>query len=282
MNGPRQLVRRGVDGDLALLHALEQAGLGLRRGAVDLVDDHDVGEDRAGPELEPRLALVVDVGADDVGRQQVGRALHARELRSRSSATARAPARSCRRPGSPRRGCAPRRAATTMTCSSTSSRDLDGRAGCCRRSGRRPRPPPSTCCGATVCSASGVGSRGSIQRGTFMSEDERRLKTASRMAVATSAFEARGTWRSASGVTTVTSFSRGVEADAGRADVVDDDGVEVLAVELLARRRRAPRRRARRRSRPAADRGGGGRRASRARPLYVRDAARVPRRPRPS
>jgi hypothetical protein len=34
---------------------------------------------------------------------------------------------------------------------------------------------------------------GSIQRGTFMSEDERRLKTASRMALATSAFEARGT-----------------------------------------------------------------------------------------
>ena len=77
---PRQLVRDGIDRHLALLHALEQPGLGLRRGAVDLVDDHDVGEDRAGPELEPRFALVVDVGADDVGRQQVGRALHAREL----------------------------------------------------------------------------------------------------------------------------------------------------------------------------------------------------------
>ena len=33
-----------------------------------------------GPELEARLALVVDVGADDVGGQQVGGALHAREL----------------------------------------------------------------------------------------------------------------------------------------------------------------------------------------------------------
>ena len=76
----RELVRVDVDGDVALLHALEQAGLRLRRGAVDLVDEHDVGEDRAGAELEALLALVVDVGADDVGRQQVGRALHAREL----------------------------------------------------------------------------------------------------------------------------------------------------------------------------------------------------------
>ena len=33
-----------------------------------------------GPELEALLALVVDVGADDVGREQVGGALHAREL----------------------------------------------------------------------------------------------------------------------------------------------------------------------------------------------------------
>ena len=80
MNGQRQLVRVHVDGDVALLHALEQAGLRLGRGAVDLVDQHDVGEDRPGPELEALLALVVDVGADDVGREQVGGALHACEL----------------------------------------------------------------------------------------------------------------------------------------------------------------------------------------------------------
>ena len=43
----RELVRVHVDGDVALLHALEQAGLRLRRRAVDLVDEHDVGEDRA-------------------------------------------------------------------------------------------------------------------------------------------------------------------------------------------------------------------------------------------
>ena len=75
---------------------------------------------------------------------------------------------------------------------------------------------------------------------------------------------------------------RGVEADAGRTDVVDDDGVEVLARELLAPVR----------DRPVAVLGGeadeqlagaaaGGERR-RARPVYARDAARVPRRPRPS
>jgi hypothetical protein len=35
------------DGDAALLHRLEQGRLGLGRGAVDLVGEDDVGEDRA-------------------------------------------------------------------------------------------------------------------------------------------------------------------------------------------------------------------------------------------
>ena len=77
---PGQLVRVDVDRDAALLHALEQAGLRLRRGAVDLVDEDDVREDRTRPELEAALALVEDVRADDVGGEQVGRALDAREL----------------------------------------------------------------------------------------------------------------------------------------------------------------------------------------------------------
>ena len=71
----RQLVRMAVDRHAALLHALEQAGLGLGRGPVDLVDEHDVREDRARVELEARLALVEDVGADHVGGQQVRGAL---------------------------------------------------------------------------------------------------------------------------------------------------------------------------------------------------------------
>jgi hypothetical protein len=67
-----------VDRDVAFLHALEQAGLRLRRRPVDLVDEHDVREHRARPELEAVLALVVDVGADNVRRQQIRGALDAR------------------------------------------------------------------------------------------------------------------------------------------------------------------------------------------------------------
>ena len=64
-------VGRVVDGDLALLHGLEQGGLGLGGGPVDLVADHDVGEDAAGPELELAGVLVEDRDAGDVGGQQV-------------------------------------------------------------------------------------------------------------------------------------------------------------------------------------------------------------------
>ena len=67
-------------GDLALLHRLEQRRLGLRRGAVDLVRQQDVGEHRAGAELELGRALVEDRRAGDVGRHQVGGELHPREV----------------------------------------------------------------------------------------------------------------------------------------------------------------------------------------------------------
>ncbi len=73
--GARQLVGLAVDGDLALLHGLQQRGLGLRRGTVDLVADHDLGEDRAWLELEVLALLVPDRHTGDVGRQQVGREL---------------------------------------------------------------------------------------------------------------------------------------------------------------------------------------------------------------
>jgi hypothetical protein len=72
--------RLAVDRHLALGHRLEQGGLRLRHRAVDLVDEQDVREDRARPELEVALLLVVDREACDVGRLQVGRALHAGEL----------------------------------------------------------------------------------------------------------------------------------------------------------------------------------------------------------
>ena len=78
-NGGLQLVGRAVDGNAALGHRLEQCGLGSRRGPVDLVGQHDLGEDRAGAELELRGLLVEDRNAGHVGGQQVGRTLDSLE-----------------------------------------------------------------------------------------------------------------------------------------------------------------------------------------------------------
>jgi hypothetical protein len=60
---------------LALLHALEERGLGLRGGPVDLVREDHLAHDRAGPELELLGLLVVDGETRHVRRQQVGREL---------------------------------------------------------------------------------------------------------------------------------------------------------------------------------------------------------------
>ena len=79
----RRLEREPLAGDrdLVLLHRLEQARLGLGRGAVDLVGEDEVREDRAGLEAEDALAALLDedVRAGDVGRHQVGRELDAVE-----------------------------------------------------------------------------------------------------------------------------------------------------------------------------------------------------------
>ena len=72
-----------ADGDAVLLHRLEQGALGFRRGAVDLVGEHEVRENRAFAELEHLAALralVEHDGADHVGGHEVGRELDAREL----------------------------------------------------------------------------------------------------------------------------------------------------------------------------------------------------------
>ena len=65
---------------VVLLHRLEQRGLGLGRRAVDLVGQHDVGEDRPRHEPEGALAggqvLLDDLGAGDVPGHEVGRELH--------------------------------------------------------------------------------------------------------------------------------------------------------------------------------------------------------------
>ena len=78
--GLRHRTSRAVDGDLPFCHRFEQGRLRLRHGAVDLVDEDDVREDRAGPELEVALTLVVDREPGDVGRLQVRRALDPRRL----------------------------------------------------------------------------------------------------------------------------------------------------------------------------------------------------------
>lgn len=77
---PRQLVAHAVDADLALLHPFQQRRLRARAGAVDLVGQDDVGEDRAAAEGELRGLLVVNAGAGHVRRQQVGCELDAPEL----------------------------------------------------------------------------------------------------------------------------------------------------------------------------------------------------------
>ena len=72
--------RLAFDRHLAFLHRLEQRRLGLRRGAVDLVGEQEVREDRTGAEFEVGFALVEDRRAGHVRRHQVGRELDAREV----------------------------------------------------------------------------------------------------------------------------------------------------------------------------------------------------------
>jgi hypothetical protein len=70
-----QRIRGPVHGDLALFHALEQRGLGLGRGPVDLVAEHDVREHRSRLELEVAPLLVEGAHPGDVAGQQVRREL---------------------------------------------------------------------------------------------------------------------------------------------------------------------------------------------------------------
>ena len=76
-------------GHAVLLHRLQQRRLRLGRRAVDLVGEHDVGEDRPVDEAERapagRVVLLEDVGAGDVRRHQVGRELDAVEAAGSST-----------------------------------------------------------------------------------------------------------------------------------------------------------------------------------------------------
>jgi len=72
--------RDAVDGHLFFGHRLQKGRLRARGGAVDLVGEDELAEDRAGMELEFRFLLVEDGDARDVGGQEVGRALYALEF----------------------------------------------------------------------------------------------------------------------------------------------------------------------------------------------------------
>ena len=58
-----KLMRDAVERDATLLHALEERGLGLGGGAIDLVGEQEVGEDRPLGEPEGAVLGLEDVGA---------------------------------------------------------------------------------------------------------------------------------------------------------------------------------------------------------------------------
>ena len=62
---------------MAFGHRFEQRRLRFRRRAIDLIGQHDVGENGSGFPLEDAAVLVVDREPDHIGRQQVRRKLNA-------------------------------------------------------------------------------------------------------------------------------------------------------------------------------------------------------------
>ena len=84
----RQGVGHAVHGDLALAHGLQQRTLGPRRGPVDLVGQHHVGEHRPLFVLEFGRFRVEQAAADDVAGQQVRRELQAAEIAGQARARA--------------------------------------------------------------------------------------------------------------------------------------------------------------------------------------------------
>ena len=83
--GPRDGVGLAAEGDLALLHDLQERGLDLGGRAVDLVGQQQVAEHRAELGGEGAGVGAPDARADEVGRHQVGRELHAAEAAAQCS-----------------------------------------------------------------------------------------------------------------------------------------------------------------------------------------------------
>jgi guanine deaminase len=76
---PAQRICPAVDGDLSLIHRLQQRRLGFRGGAVDLVGEEKIREDGAGLEFEFVGVGVEDADAGHVRRKHVGGELEAVE-----------------------------------------------------------------------------------------------------------------------------------------------------------------------------------------------------------
>ena len=60
-----------VHGDLRFVHRFEQGRLRFRRGAVDFIRDDNVGEDRAGFEIESLRGRIEHADADHVAGKHV-------------------------------------------------------------------------------------------------------------------------------------------------------------------------------------------------------------------
>ena len=78
--GVFQLVSSAIHRNLSFLHHLKQGRLRFGRGAVDFVDQHHVGEDRASLEGKIYRFLVEYRGANHVAGHQVGGKLDARKF----------------------------------------------------------------------------------------------------------------------------------------------------------------------------------------------------------
>ena len=109
--GSLQSVGRPVCCDLTFLHGLQQGGLRLRRCAVDLVGQNEIGEDRTGAESRHAPSGAGEDRTGDVHRHEVGvnwiRANHSPILANeRAMSVFATPGtssiRRARRPGSPR------------------------------------------------------------------------------------------------------------------------------------------------------------------------------------
>jgi hypothetical protein len=68
-----------IDGNLCFTHRFQEAALCLRRRAIDLVGQHDVGEDRTRYKLKPLFLSIKHGDTHDVRRQEIAGELNALE-----------------------------------------------------------------------------------------------------------------------------------------------------------------------------------------------------------